>query len=148
MDFTDFTAGKNDNDRRIDKILRFFLEDASLSEIYKLIRKGLIKVNKKKCKPETHVFEGDTISIAAFLLSKTNKVPSSEISCDDTTSTHLNIIFENEIKHIIHWDEKEARFKAQISQNFEGGFIDCGIGFDWVCYKEVIGNIHENKEVK
>ena len=73
MDFTDFTAGKNDNDRRMDKILRFFIKDASLSEIYKALRKGLIKLNKKKCKPETHVFEGDIISIASFLLSKADK---------------------------------------------------------------------------
>lgn len=58
-----------------------------------------------------------------------------------------DIIFENGIKHIIHWDEKESRFRAKILQNFEDRFIDCGIGFDWVCYKEVIGNIHENKEL-
>ena len=96
MDFTDFTAGKNDNDRRMDKILRFFIKDASLSEIYKALRKGIIKLNKKKCKPETHVFEGDIISIASFLLSKADKDGSIVKFNSDFSTTTLNIIFENE----------------------------------------------------
>lgn len=92
MDFTDFTAGKNDNDRRIDKIARLFIKDASLSEIYKALRKGLIKINKKKCKPETHVFQGDIISIADLLL-KTVINENSLITKDSIDES--DIIFEN-----------------------------------------------------
>lgn len=96
MDFTDFTAGKNDNDRRLDKILRFFIKDASLSEIYKAIRKGLVKINKKKCKPETHIFEGDIISIASILLTKTSGAQTKEINPATSSSSQLDIIFEND----------------------------------------------------
>ena len=67
MDFKDFTAGKDDEGRRIDRIIRIFLSNKSLGDIYKLLRKGLIRLNQKKCKPETHVFCGDVISIASFL---------------------------------------------------------------------------------
>ena len=67
MDFRDFTAGQNDDNRRLDRVLRKFLQEKSLSEIYKLLRKGLIKVNHSKAKPETHINCGDVISIAAFL---------------------------------------------------------------------------------
>ena len=55
MEFREFTAGKDDDGRRLDRILRIFLKDKSLGEIYSLLRKGLIKVNKKKAKPDLHV---------------------------------------------------------------------------------------------
>ena len=70
MEFRDFTTGKDDDGRRLDRVLRIFMNDKSLSEIYKLIRKGLIKVNHKKTKPEAHVNQGDVISIADFLFAQ------------------------------------------------------------------------------
>ena len=93
MEFRNFTAGKDDDGRRLDRVLRIFLKDTGLGEIYKLLRKGLIKVNQKKAKPETHVVEGDVISIAEFLLNtSTEKAPDNTA---DTAST-LKIVFENE----------------------------------------------------
>ncbi len=68
MDFKTFCAGPDDNDRRLDKIIRKFIPDIPLSQIYKLIRKGLIKVNQKKTKEDYHVQKGDEISIADFIL--------------------------------------------------------------------------------
>ena len=50
MDFKTFTAAKNDDGRRLDKIIRIFAPDTTLSEVYKYIRKGLIKINGKKAK--------------------------------------------------------------------------------------------------
>lgn len=94
MDFKDFTASANDNDRRLDKIIRIFVPSLSLPEIYKGIRKGLIKVNKKKSKPESHVFAGDVISIASFLLgskSDNDKIPGGENSSENS----LRNPFEN-----------------------------------------------------
>ena len=93
MDFKDFTTGKDDSDRRLDRVLRIFLSNKGLPEIYKLLRKGLIKLNHKKAKPETHVAEGDIISIASFLFddnSQNNKQKSME------SSKKLNVVFENE----------------------------------------------------
>ncbi len=92
MDFHEFTAGKDDNDRRIDKILRILIKSASLSEIYKALRSGLVKLNHKKCRPETHVFEGDIISVASFLLNHEN----SDKEKSESYNTTLDIIFENE----------------------------------------------------
>ena len=90
MNFKEFKAGKDDDGRRLDRIVRLFLKDKSLGEIYKLIRKGLIKVNLKKASPETHINENDIISIADFLISDTKKTENS------TSKSPLNIIFENE----------------------------------------------------
>ena len=68
MDFVDFSVGKNDEDRRLDKVIRLFLKDAPLSQIYKLLRKGLIRVNQKKSNPDYRIQQNDVISIADFLL--------------------------------------------------------------------------------
>ena len=66
MDFRTFTAGENDDDRRVDKIVRIICPGVALSEVYKAIRKGLVKVNDKKTSQEYRVHKGDKISIAAF----------------------------------------------------------------------------------
>ncbi len=91
MDFKDFTAGKDDEGRRLDRVLRIFLNDKSLGEIYKLLRKGLIRLNQKKCSPETHVSCGDIISIASFLLEDQKVVESKK-----SITAKLNIVFEND----------------------------------------------------
>ena len=120
MEFREFTAGKDDEGRRLDRILRIFLQEKSLGEIYKLLRKGLIKLNQKKAKPDSHVNQGDIISIAEFIfdsqvnLPKTNTQTSEAASAASKTSD-LNIIFENQHLLIInkpygrsvHGSEKE-----------------------------------------
>ncbi len=68
MDFRHFTAGTDDAERRIDKVMRRFLSDSSLSSLYKSFRKGLIKVNGKKCDGTYKVKFGDDIQIASFLV--------------------------------------------------------------------------------
>ena len=149
MDFKDFTAGKDDDGRRLDRVLRIFLKDKSLGEIYKLIRKGLIKVNHSKTKPEAHVNQGDIISIALFLLEnhddagadfdkaplplKTQKPRQSQQS----QPSNLKILFENEDLLIIdkpygisvHGSEKAA---------------DAGIDKEVISYYEA--NIKDKKE--
>ena len=95
MNFREFTAGKDDDGRRLDRILRIFLKDLSLGEIYKLLRKGLIKVNNQKAKPEAHINQGDIILIAEFLFQK-EKEPALSDSKNKNTSPDLNIIFEND----------------------------------------------------
>lgn len=101
MDFRDFTSGKDDDNRRIDKIIRKFVSDMSLSEIYKAIRKGLIKINGKKCKPDTHVYSGDVISIASFFFNN-NKNESNDNESTSFDENKLEIIFENENLLIIN----------------------------------------------
>lgn len=98
MDFKDFTAGENDNGRRIDKVIRIFASDLNLSEIYKYIRKGLIKVNHKKVKSDYKVCTDDVISIASFIYDRNQQ----EIKNNDKTLQNdvlPEIVFQNE--HIL-----------------------------------------------
>ena len=97
MDFKEFTAGKDDDGRRLDRVLRIFLPQLKLNEIYKLIRKGLIKVNQKKAKADTHVMQGDKILIAQFLFNEEQKKPLMQEKALETKPYTLpyKIIFEN-----------------------------------------------------
>lgn len=100
MDFSDFYAGKNDDDRRLDRVLRLFLKDSSLSEIYKIIRKGLVKVNDKKSKSDYRVKQGDKISIAKFL---TNSYSTSSLNDAADFDIEKITVFQNE--HILILDK-------------------------------------------
>lgn len=52
---------KNDGGQRLDRFLKKYLKNASLSHIYKLIRKNL-KVNGKRAKVESVLEEGDELT--------------------------------------------------------------------------------------
>lgn len=56
-----FTAGQNDEARRVDAFLCRLMPSAPKSLIYKYIRTGKIKVNGKKPKPEARLVPGDEI---------------------------------------------------------------------------------------
>ncbi|MDE6244703.1 MAG: RluA family pseudouridine synthase [Treponemataceae bacterium] len=108
MTFLEFTAAENDNDRRLDRIIRKCINAQNLSGIYSAIRKGFIKVNGKKKPPETHIFSGDKITIARFLVSQEDATAAaSTVISDDNgkpvnNETHSNysfpysIVFQNE----------------------------------------------------
>ncbi|MCL2209488.1 MAG: RluA family pseudouridine synthase [Treponema sp.] len=56
-------AGENDNNRRLDRILRKALPSSPLSLLHRLLRQGKVLVNGKSAKADKHVFSGDKISI-------------------------------------------------------------------------------------
>ena len=70
MDFTHLTAAGDDEGRRLDKVLRKYLDASSLSSLYKSLRSGLIKVNGKKEDASYRLSSGDDIQIATFLTSR------------------------------------------------------------------------------
>lgn len=72
MNFREFFAKTDDDGRRIDRVLRIFLPELQLSEIYGAIRKGFVKVNEKKIKCDERIHFGDKIKIAEFLFDKKN----------------------------------------------------------------------------
>ena len=126
MDFTHFTAGKDDSGRRLDKILRRFLSEESLSSLYKSLRKGLIKVSGKKCDGNFRVSEGDDIQIASFLLgedfseqSETSKEPALSAGANSPLSKDI-IVFKNESILILN---KPYDIPVQPSGSSNGGSL-------------------------
>jgi 23S rRNA pseudouridine955/2504/2580 synthase len=61
----ELSAGPDDAGRRLDKVLRVLLKEKSLSEIYSALRKGWIRVNGQKAKPELRLELGDSIFLQA-----------------------------------------------------------------------------------
>ena len=93
MDFLEFKTGTDDKGRRLDKVLRIFNASLSLAQIYKALRKGLIKVNNKKSQPDYRIQDQDVISIAKFLIQNDQK-PGAESK--NPAKTELEVVFKNE----------------------------------------------------
>ncbi|HUX36921.1 MAG TPA: RluA family pseudouridine synthase [Rectinemataceae bacterium] len=65
--FREFQAGPDDDGRRLDRIVRKFLPEASLPEIYRALRTGDIRLGQKKALPSTRVTADDRIQIAEII---------------------------------------------------------------------------------
>jgi 23S rRNA pseudouridine955/2504/2580 synthase len=55
------SIGNNDSGQRADKFLKKFMPDASAGFIYGSMRKKKIRLNGKRLKPSTILYEGDVL---------------------------------------------------------------------------------------
>ena len=78
-------AGKNDEGKRLDRIIRTLLPHLPLSAVYRLIRRGLVKVNGQQKRIAYRLRAGDRIDMGARLLSmlREDKPPDQEYSPAD-----------------------------------------------------------------
>lgn len=91
--YTSFEAGINDEGRRADRIIRQFLPKSSLGGLYKAFRKGLIRLNGQKIKPESKVSQGDRLDIYKTLLTNREE---KENRKESSSSRNISILFEND----------------------------------------------------
>ncbi len=94
--YAEFTAGPNDDGKRIDRIIRQFIRRQSLSGIYKAFRKGLIRVNEKKASPESKISSGDSIFIYKSLISFTETPDAPPKTGQDSNAIKQMIVYEDE----------------------------------------------------
>ncbi len=92
----EFIIDKNYDDTRIDKYLRKQLENLPLGEIFKLFRKGDVKVNGKKVKENHRIFEGDKVFVYAKVEALKDEEAFLELSQEEKTFVKNNIKFEDE----------------------------------------------------
>lgn len=130
MDFIEFTCGINDSNRRIDKVIRIFAKHLSLSQIYKGLRKGLIKVNNKKVQQDHKVNSDDKIQIASFLLEQ----------IETTNQTKKDLFQENMLPEIIFQNEHIIIFNKPRGLNVQKSKKD-EISLD-----EIVKNFYEKKK--
>ena len=102
---------KNDSGQRID---RFLSKSFPLGQgqICKLARKNCIKLNGKKCKPDTHIAENDIIKL---FIPDEMLIPKAKSDPDDFTgvSNKIDIVYEDEnillvdkpVGMVVHEDE-------------------------------------------
>lgn len=69
MDFIEYKITENDAGRRTDRVVRRFMPDIPISGIYRYLRKGMIRVNGKKARPELKIPPEGTIDIAVSIMS-------------------------------------------------------------------------------
>jgi 23S rRNA pseudouridine955/2504/2580 synthase len=60
--------------QRLDNFLLSRLKGLPKSHLYRLIRKGEVRVNKKRCKPDTRLDAGDVVRVAPLRLSEAEPV--------------------------------------------------------------------------
>jgi len=58
-----FTAGQDDDGKRIDRILRTLFPDVPLSAIYRALRRGAVRVNGRPVTQRTRVRAGSTLTV-------------------------------------------------------------------------------------
>lgn len=80
--------------QRIDNFLRTLLKGVPKSLIYRIVRKGEIRVNKKRVKPEYKLLANDELRIPPIRVSEPSEVPSTKL--DKVASLESHILFEDD----------------------------------------------------
>lgn len=90
-----FAITTEHNGQRIDNFLRTQLKGVPKSMIYRILRKGEVRVNKKRIKPEYKLQIGDDVRIPPL---RTSQRQQTEISphLDKVAALHRAIIYEDE----------------------------------------------------
>lgn len=80
--------------QRIDNFLRTLLKGVPKSMIYRILRKGEVRVNKKRCKPEYKLAGGDLLRIPPIRVAETEAPPSAKL--DKIARLEQAILFEDD----------------------------------------------------
>jgi hypothetical protein len=117
MLFLQYTISTDDENRRIDRVLRKFLkDDLALSQIYKSLRNGEIRVNNKKVKQDYKTQKNDIIFINEKLIKSKNQENQNIQNEKNEKSKNypkLEVIFENQYVKIINKPYNISVQKAQ-----------------------------------
>ena len=100
MEFSTFTAGKDDEERRLDRVIKRLVSSEN-TQIFKALRKGLIKLNGKKADANAKVMQGDEIKIASFLLIDKVTDKTDEVISDNKQNNNIEEAKQFIDKHTI-----------------------------------------------
>lgn len=95
------TISADEAGQRVDNFLINQLKGAPKSLIYRIIRKGEVRINKKRCKPDYKLAADDVVRIPPVRLSKEkDPLPSAKLSKVQTIEQH--ILFEDDALMVIN----------------------------------------------
>jgi 23S rRNA pseudouridine955/2504/2580 synthase len=80
--------------QRIDNFLRLHLKGVPKSLIYRIVRKGEVRVNKKRIKPDYKLKSGDIVRIPPVRVAAENALPSPKLN--KIASLEARIVYEDE----------------------------------------------------
>ncbi|RXJ74897.1 23S rRNA pseudouridine(955/2504/2580) synthase RluC [Veronia nyctiphanis] len=91
IDISDDIAGQ-----RIDNFLRNRLKNVPKSMIYRVLRKGEVRVNKKRIKPEYKLQEGDIIRLPPIKVPETTQAAAPSTKLQKVAELEKCVIFEDD----------------------------------------------------
>ncbi|MBC3767855.1 23S rRNA pseudouridine(955/2504/2580) synthase RluC [Neptunicella marina] len=86
--------------QRIDNFLRTQLKGVPKSLLYRIVRKGEVRVNKKRIKPEYKLQSGDIIRIPPVRVAESNDAPSVKLNKVATLESH--ILYEDDYLLVVN----------------------------------------------
>ena len=107
-----YIIDKDYDDVRLDRFLRNNLKELALTEIFKAIRTGKIKVNGKKSKQNYRLKEGDEIKIFLNLSPKSDITITREINDKEIKYIKNSIVYEDENILIFNKKPNEVMHKG------------------------------------
>ncbi|WP_299494262.1 23S rRNA pseudouridine(955/2504/2580) synthase RluC [uncultured Shewanella sp.] len=81
--------------QRIDNFLLTHLKGVPKSMIYRIVRKGEVRVNKKRIKPEYKLQDGDIVRVPPVRVSKTDTRPGPSAKLTKVSQLESRIIYED-----------------------------------------------------
>ncbi|MCE9678358.1 23S rRNA pseudouridine(955/2504/2580) synthase RluC [Shewanella sp. AS1] len=89
------TIDEDNVDQRIDNFLVTKLKGVPKSMIYRIVRKGEVRVNKKRIKPEYKLQEGDLVRIPPVRVSNSDEKPGPSAKLTKVSQLEDRILFED-----------------------------------------------------
>lgn len=105
--------------QRLDNFLLTRLKGVPRSRIYRLIRKGEIRVNRKRCKPDQRLLSGDTVRVAPLRQRTPTQIPG--ISPRLRSLLESSVLEENERFLVIN---KPAGLAVHLGSGIDIGLIE------------------------
>ena len=87
------TIDDNHAGQRIDNFLLTLLKGVPKSRVYRILRKGEVRVNKKRIKPVYRLIDGDIVRVPPVTMSEEKELPNPKLA--KIASLESNIIFED-----------------------------------------------------
>ncbi|WP_028486858.1 RluA family pseudouridine synthase [Thiomicrorhabdus chilensis] len=89
------TVTEEDEGQRVDNFLMRFLRKAPKTLVYRIIRKGEVRVNKGRVKAQTRLVSGDVVRIPPVSVPEAKTVVESDIPRSQMQRIEDNILFED-----------------------------------------------------
>jgi len=109
------------DNQRLDNFLFKVLKNVPRTRVYRIVRKGEVRVNKKRCKPDYRLQIGDHVRIPPFFQTQGDSLAAPKIPRKRIEQLGKAIIFENE--HILVID-KPSGLAVHTGSGIAFGVID------------------------
>ena len=94
------TVDADEAGQRLDNFLLAQLKGVPKSMIYRIVRKGEVRVNKKRCKPDQKLVAGDEIRIPPVRTAPKQELPNPKL--DKIASLEQCILFEDDVMLVVN----------------------------------------------